>query len=213
MKTLSRSILIAVLLAALAAPQAWAIGMGLNTLDTPDYIRPSRTLNFTNAFDRLVYNLLGRDLIIDTAVAKNRLFNYRFNISLDTYTVNRDRYFRNVSYNVNRLTWTNTFGFALWRSKYVRVWAGPQVSISYEFSNRQDKVLDTYLYSKIGPVIGVNFHTGEFSTVSVEMGFRTGLGYNLNKPVNDTVSLARPEPVVALKLMFRAWDTYIPSDI
>jgi hypothetical protein len=205
--------IIATLFVALAAPQAWAIGMGLNTQDTPDFIRPSRTIYFSNAFDRLLYNLLGRDLIIDTAVAKNRLFNYRLNISVDTYTINQDRYYRNVSYNVNRLTWSNTFGFGLWRSRYVRLWAGPQVSISYEFSNRQDKVLDTFLYSKIGPVIGANFHTGEFSTVSVEMGFRTGLGYNLKKPVNDTVSLARPEPIVAIKLMFRAWDVYVPSGV
>jgi hypothetical protein len=203
--------IIATLFVALAAPQAWAIGMGLNTLDTPDFIRPSRTIYFSNAFDRLLYNLLGRDLIIDTAVAKNRLFNYRLNISVDTYTINQDRYYRNVSYNVNRLTCSNTFGFGLWRSRYVRLWAGPQVSISYEFSNRQDKVLDAFLYSKIGPVIGANFHTGEYSTVSVEMGFRTGLGYNLKKPVNDTLSLARPEPIVAIKLMFRAWDVYVPS--
>jgi hypothetical protein len=211
MKNISKLIISAALFVALAAPQAWAIGMGLNSLDAPSFIPPTRTLNFSSAFDRLVYNLAGKDLIIDTAVAKNRLFNYRLNISIDTFTVYQDRFFRNVSYTVNRLTWANTFGFGLWRSRYVRLWAGPQIALSYQFSNRADRVLDTYMYSKIGPVIGANFHTGEFTTVSVELGFRTGLGYNLNKSMYDTISLSRPEPMAAIKLIFRAWDIFVPS--
>jgi hypothetical protein len=213
MKNITRLIILAALFVALAAPQARAIGLGLNSLDAPSYLRPTRAVNFASAFDRLVYNLTGKDLIIDTAVAKNRLFNYRLNISIDTFTINQDRLFRNVSYTVNRLTWANTFGFGLWRSRYVRVWAGPQIALSYEFSNRANRVLDTFIYNKIGPVIGANFHTGEFTTVSVEMGFRTGLGYNLKRSVYDTVSLSRPEPMAAIKLIFRAWDIFVPSGV
>lgn len=204
-------------LTALAAP-AWSIGMSIRKKEVPvpnllPVPLPVPTIKFNSVVDMLMYRLNGTDLVLDTAVAKNRIFNYRLSVECGTFTARREYLFKNVSFSVTRMTCANTFGFGLWRSRLVRIWAGPQIAISYEFSNKDNRILESFLYSKAGAVIGVNFHTGEFTTVSVEMGFRAGFGYDLKKSVYDTVTLSRPEPMVALKLIFRAWDTYVPSGV
>jgi hypothetical protein len=199
------------LVVVLAAPQAWSFGMGLNKLGGLDNVQQSPTLNFSSLFDRLVYNLTGNDLVVDTAVAKNRLFNYRLNIACDSGTAYRDFLSSRISYTVNRLMWSNTFGFGLVRSRFMRVWAGPQLSLSYEFANKDNRVFRNLIFHKIGPVIGANIHTGEFTTISIEMGFRTGFGLDLRKSGYNTFTAAKPEPIAAIKLIFRAWDMFIPA--
>ena len=218
MKKIPYLIISAALFVALAAPQAWAIGMGVRKKEVPvptllPVQLPVPAIRFNSPVYMLVNRLIGTSIIIDTAVAKNRLFNLRMNLDCDTYTAHHDYVYKNVSYSVNRLVLTNTFGFALFRSRFVRLWAGPQIALSYEFSNRENRILESHIYNKAGAVIGANFHVGESTTVSVEMGFRAGIGYDLNKSVYNTVTVSRPEPMAAIKLIFRAWDNYVPSGV
>jgi hypothetical protein len=67
------------------------------------------------------------------------------------------------------------------------------------------------MYNKIGSVIGVNFHTGEETTLAFEVGFRAGLGFDINKSIYQTILNAKPEPIASIKLIFRSWDTFVPS--
>jgi hypothetical protein len=216
MKRILAYIVIAATVAALAAPEASAMGISARRKEVPvptllPVQLPDPLIKFSSPVDQLVMRLKGTSILLDTAVAKNRVFNYRMNLDCDTYTAHRDLLYKNVQYNVNRFIWSNTFGFALWRSRLVRLWAGPQVALSYEFSNKDRRVLGTYIYNRAGGVIGVNIHTGESTTMSFEIGFRAGFGYDLNKSVFNTITLSRPEPTAAIKLIFRAWDTYVPS--
>lgn len=204
-------------LTALAVP-AWSIGVSMRKKEVPvptllPVPLPVPTIKFASPVAMLVYRLNGTDLVIDTAVAKNRIFNYRLSVECGTFTARREYLFRNVSFSVNRMTCASTFGFGLWRSRTMRIWAGPQIALSYEFSNKDSRILDTFIYNKAGGVIGINFHTGESTTVSFEVGFRAGFGYDLKKSVYNTITLSRPEPMAALKLIFRAGDTYVPSGV
>ncbi len=193
-------------------PAKSALGLGISLIRQDSVLGlPPMQQAYSSPIYHLINCLGGIDLVVDTAVAKNQLFNYR--LSLECYnTIERKDYLiYNYSYSLSRVVLANTFGFGFFRSRFLRVWAGPQFTISYEFRNWNNFILNSATHSKIGSVIGVNLHTGEETTLAFEVGFRTGLGFDASKSTYQTVINAKPEPIASLKLIFRSWDSFVPT--
>ncbi len=186
---------------------ASGMGLALNMKDDPPGLPPIPEISFASPFARLAHSLTGLEIVMDTAVAKNRLFNYRLNIECGNYLMQKDSIFSTQTYQVNRLLWANTFGFGIVRTRFLRIWAGPQIALAYEFKNRDNYIFDGVIYNTIGPVVGANLHTGENVTLSFEIGFRTGLGIDMKKSLTGIM----PEPIAAIRLIFRGSDVYVPG--
>jgi hypothetical protein len=210
MKNCITYIAVATILLFSAGQSVFGLGIGLIRQDSIIGM-PVNQPSYSSLFNRLINRLVGTDIVVDTAVAKNRLFNFRISLECDNTIQRRDYLFYNYSYNVNRLVLANTFGFGFIRTRFVRLWAGPQFAISYEFKDMSNTISDSVMYSKIGSVVGVNFHTSEDMTLSFEVGFRTGLGFDINKSLSKTISNAKPEPIASVRLIFRSWDSFVPS--
>ncbi len=204
---------VAALILAMAAIQsAHAMGIALNRQDN-HFEMPVPGATYASLFNRLVDSMLGTQVIFDTVVAKDRLFNYRLTMNCENFSIQKDYIFGSFSYNTNRLTVSNTFGFGFYRTNRIRLWAGPQFSLSYEFKSKNNLIYDPVIYNKIGPVVGVNIHTGSEMTFAIEMGFRAGFGFNLWRSPSDLLLDSKPEPIASIKLIFRTWDMFGPSCI
>ncbi len=210
MKKIITYCFVAIILLFHPAQSVLGLGISLIRQDSPSGM-PAMQPSYASPFYQLINCLGGTDLVVDTAVAKNQLFNYRLSLECYNTTERRDYLIYNYTCSLNRLVLANTFGFGFIRTRYIRVWAGPQFTISYEFRNRNNSILDSVMYNKIGSVLGINFHTGEDTTLAFEVGFRAGLGFNLNKSINQIVLDAKPEPIASIKLIFRSWDTFVPT--
>lgn len=184
-------------------------GLGLNRTVAALPARPLQPSHPT-LMDRLIGKMQGIDLVFDTAVAKDQLFNYRANFECYTTTRRLNTLYENSSRDTNTIVFSNTFGFGFMRSHFLRLWAGPQISLAYEFINKNNRIYDPVLYTKFGAVVGANIHTIENMTISVEFGFRSGFGIDLTRSPDSTITRAKLEPIAALKLIFRAWD-FFPS--
>lgn len=191
---------------------AHAIGLALNRQDNPIGM-PEPQLSYTSVFNRLVDRMLGVAVIFDTAVAKDRLFNYRINIDCSSVVTQKDLIYANFSYSINRLTVANTFGFGFIRTPLMRIWAGPQFALSYEFKNKNSTIFDSRIYNKIGTVVGLNLHAGKDMTFTFEAGFRTGFGFDIKKSLANSLVESKLEPIASVKLIFRSWDIFDPSNI
>jgi hypothetical protein len=193
-----------VVIAALAfSVPARAIGLGLNMRDTAASGPMDPKALFSTPIEFMVQRLIGTDLTLDTALAEDRLFNYRLNIECATAVADAVPTL-NAYYRVNRFTWANTFGFALLRSNAIRIWAGPQISLCYEFKSTDKSVSDAMLFNRLGPVIGININTSNDVTVSLETGFRTGFGVDLASSRHGVAWSNRIEPIMGIRLMCRS---------
>jgi hypothetical protein len=191
---------------------AHAIGIALSRQDNPVGIQEPR-LSYSSVFNRLVDRMQGVAVFLDTAVAKDRLFNYRLSLDCSSIMTQKDMIFANMSYSINRLTVSNTFGFGFIRTPLIRIWAGPQLALCYEFKNKNSLIFDPRIYNKIGTVVGLNLHTGKDMTLTFEAGFRTGFGFDITKSPSNSLVKSNLEPIASVKLIFRSWDMFSPSGV
>ncbi|MDH3976293.1 MAG: hypothetical protein OEV42_18665 [Deltaproteobacteria bacterium] len=111
----------------------------------------------------------GIGFVLDTAVAKNRLFNYRLNIGLHSADYEYDS---GATFETSGWFMTHDFGFAFIRNNKVRLWAGPEIRLSYsqgELDTDNDYEIDIVTFG-IGPVIGANFNFAKNMTLTVKTG-------------------------------------------
>jgi len=207
------TVLFAAMVMAVATLQStYAIGIALNRQDN-HLEMPVPGATYASLFNRLVDRMVGTQVIFDTVVARDRLFNYRLTMDCENFLIQKDYIFGSLYYNTNRLTVSNTFGFGFYRTNRIRLWAGPQFSLSYEFKSKNNLIYDPVIYNKIGPVVGVNIHTGSEMTFAIEMGFRAGFGFNLWESPGSVLLDSKPEPIASIKLIFRTWDFFNKSGV
>ncbi len=204
MKKQSIYICAVIVLAMAQLQSAHALGLAVSRQKT-DVGMPSPQLAYTSMFNRLVDRMKGF-IILDTALADDRIFNYRVSFECSNIMTQKDFGYSNLSYNINCLTMANTFGFGFFRTSSVRLWAGPQFALAYEYKNRNNTVFDPVIYSKIGSVVGLNLHAGKDMTFIFEMGFRTGFGFDISKSLSNTLVESKVEPIASVRLIFRSWD-------
>ncbi|MFA5515703.1 MAG: hypothetical protein WDA20_05390 [Desulfuromonadales bacterium] len=106
-------------------------------------------------------DLLGVGMVFDTAVARDRVFNYRLHLGYEKLKMDTDAQkdeFDRLEYVVI----DQDFGFALYGSAYSRIWFGPELRIFFSHDE---------FGMGIGPVLGVNLHTGRKITTALKVGF------------------------------------------
>jgi hypothetical protein len=143
--------------------------------------------------------------ILDTAVGLNQLFNYRLGVGYENTMKSGNAFFDRFS--IHRVAVSNTFGYAFVRSKYLRVWMGPQIELACQFNKSNNMTRDIFplpfppsntmplLISKkstdfaifslgFGAVLGININTNSPFSISFEIGINACLGIGPYKETN-----------------------------
>lgn len=162
---------------------------------------------------------IGCGFVYDSAVASNERFNYRLNAGYENcISTTSPPFYGNF---MHRVTLSNTFGFALFSSRYVRVWMGPQIELACQFAERtwtsnagtvpglsyMEKTThtkSTHGQFGIGGILGINVHAGELFTLGFEVGLNaimdigryesseSGFGIVTLPPISPQISPTTP---------------------
>lgn len=151
-----------------------ALGIGLYTRGSSSI----SNMHFKPDKDGGVDYILGAGALLDTAVARNKFFNYRLYLGYDTVMNSGGRLFD--AFNMHRVVLSNTFGFAVFANKFIRVWLGPALSLQIQYGNGK---YSSYEYS-IFFYEARHYHRK--STIYI-LDF--GIAYGINMHVSDRISL------------------------
>ncbi len=113
---------------------------------------------------------LGFGFVLDTAVLKDRLFNYRLDIGFERFDA--DLGDTPVTAELVGIAADNSFGFGVLRTEKVRLWLGPRVRVAaYGGDFNNDASIDIALVEfGVGGVFGANFKVGPTVVLGVETG-------------------------------------------
>ncbi len=115
---------------------------------------------------------LGVGLALDTNPDSDRLFNYNLNIGYERFSNHNGNAWKNLD--LNGFVVRNAFGFGGLITPDVRVWFGPQLSLSW-FEGSPDSFQDYTIRLfgiGIGPTLGVNFNAGEHMKIVLKGGYQ-----------------------------------------
>lgn len=181
----------------------------------------------------------GGGLLVDTNVARNRLFNYRLNLGggqLFADMATKPRLYR--------FDIINSFGFGVVRTKWIRFWLGPQFNLHYIWGGRnvydygveatsilvwyytgallyvgplKEKIRHEIPGISLGAVLGVNLNLGDSVSLTTDAGSRYYLtdGRNNVRRVYGLVSVAPSTyvPFYLVKYKDRAtwmgWEVFV----
>jgi hypothetical protein len=150
----------------------------------------SSSSNNNSVYTSLDYNYFGFGIVLDSAVAKNKVFNYRFTLGYENLIGDKMILLKKDSINV--FSMNHVFGFGFLRNKYVRIWAGPMIGLGYGYS--RSKISEYHVvpiipiiykvttkksyeggYLDLGGVLGVNINSSEYLTLGLEIGLKGGV--------------------------------------
>lgn len=114
----------------------------------------------------------GFGFVLDTAVAKNRVFNYRLGLGFEQKNYEDEA---GATLEIDNFVIENDFGFGIVRTPKIRLWIGPELKIAAGSGHVDTDVNEEVDYDVVsvgvGPVLGLNVHVGKV----VSIGFKTGL--------------------------------------
>jgi len=179
-----------------------------------DYNRGSSSWRADNGYTTWDFDsdkkIVGLGFVFDTAVAKDKLFNYRLQLGFEAW---KDESEADEELDLSGIAWTNDFGFGVLRTPNLRLWLGPELKLAYVKGTLEASPdLDMSLLNfGIGPTIGVNFNVGSTLTLAVKTGylfeFFSALGER--SPFDDiTYSGTSTTVFINFTLLFRVNDTY-----
>lgn len=151
----------------------------------------------------------GFGFVIDSAVANDRVFNYRMNIGRYYW---EEEFENGTEFDVTGFMWTHDFGFGVVRNRFMRLWLGPEIRFAWGHGDDDDNDgYDVYMYSAgVGPVVGLNLHLGPVVSLGIKAGylFETIYG-NADDDVDDIeIDGGDHLSFVNLSLLFRIKDWY-----
>ncbi|HYD48154.1 MAG TPA: hypothetical protein VEB21_07400 [Terriglobales bacterium] len=104
----------------------------------------------------------------DTDVARDTLFNYRLQAGYQFSSYEYESF--NGDDEGHGLNLLNAFGFGIFRSPFVRVWAGPAIRFTVDsIDSGGNEFVDVSLGG--GPIVGANFHVGPNLTLSPSIAY------------------------------------------
>jgi hypothetical protein len=125
---------------------------------------------------------VGFGLIFDSNLAKDRLFNYRLNASLEFVDEEVGQAGLENQVQGTNFSFDQTFGFGIVRTPDVRVFLGPSLHLGVGRIDDHIRVIGTRVdYERtsftagLGPELGVNFNIGRHLTLSTSGYVRYGL--------------------------------------
>lgn len=172
-----KKLLLSVIFFLILTGSSYAIGIGAYT-----------SITYHNHYPRNV--LLGGGIVVDTACALDKIFNYRLYAGFD------QSYPKEHKEILSRIKLDNIFGFRVFRNELVRIWIGPSVGLQYFYTrisflnNNQifNKINANIIYSDIkyrlydktfgvpvGISFGFNINIGEYFTLSFDLSGRINL--------------------------------------
>lgn len=230
---------VTIVLAALPRP-ASAVGFGVYGTGSigSDSVSMTTKSNETSTTSGRVYHT-GVGLVIDTATAKDKLFNYRLNLGYGKMFDNQVGPLDRMAF--QQISWGNTFGFGFYRTPMVRLWVGPMLSLAYirQAVSTSDVKFYGFMYEitklnvefnhlqlNLGAVFGINVNPGNHFTISWELGFQGGFGIGKLNSSGYSIFLFIPLPQSAsvnttsynieaftrISVMFRVGDTFRGAD-
>jgi len=134
--------------------------------------------------------------VLDTNVAKDSVFNYRLNVSLDKMDIDGGP-------SLDGYVMDHTFGFGVFRNKYVRLWIGPQINLSYYDDDDYD--LDVFGIG-VGPAIGANIHAGDKISFTITSGYK--YNFLLGSMSSDDFTGYEGQYYINFGMLFRINDVY-----
>ena len=165
---------------------------------------------------------LGGGFVMDTAVANDRVFNYRFNFEHEKLEYEYDEI--SMTHDFARTSLNQTFGFGIVRNEDVRIWFGPHISLSYisakdshTVGNLRETIEVDAVGFGIGPVIGTNIHIGHEVSLGLEAGYRktfyfgtADIDHSMNHYDSDSGYFDSSESAFFIKcsILFRIKDIY-----
>jgi hypothetical protein len=118
-------------------------------------------------------NKYGVGLALDTAVAQNRLFNYRLNLGYQYSSREFDLGGLVGNADLNGFSLNQMFGFGVLRTRNLRLWLGPSLRLNFDFVDEdipRANWLD--LGMGVGIAAGLNLHTGSVGSAAFTLGYQ-----------------------------------------
>lgn len=151
-------------------------------------------------------HIVGFGLVLDTAVAKSKNFNYRLNLGYDNSVDSGMPLFMNQS--MHRIASYHSFGLSPFANKYIRLWLGPSIGVHYQFAKKHFRhvwkftdsfstiVKDYYYVANfaifdLGCLFGLNIHLADRVSFSAEFGTYVGAGVGTEKKIDKTYYVLR----------------------
>jgi hypothetical protein len=161
------------------AYQSHAVGLGFSIGTGSEKWEQDRV----HVGDRDIRNM---GFIVDTAVARDKLFNYRFtflkeeNNATDAGRLDMDGY-----------AMTHDFGFGVIRSKQIRLWLGPQLKGSFYddlyINSTNTRISDDVIGFGFGPVLGLNVHVPQVVSFSFTAAYHMFSAYSGDYASGDSL--------------------------
>lgn len=112
----------------------------------------------------------GIGFVADTNVAKDRVFNYRFNLG---YQHSEREFNSGEEGDFNGLTMNHAFGFGIYRGPALRLWAGPAIRVSADVLHEHLDAFDLVNLSAGGGVqLGLNLHASDRLSLAVSFAYQ-----------------------------------------
>jgi hypothetical protein len=177
-------------------------------------------------------DFFGGGFVLDTAVARDRVFNYRLNVGFENLEYEADSVFNEsvgapaifqvYEFDINRIVLDHTFGFGIVRTEHFRMWIGPQLRIGGmwgdgdQASGAQRAEADLVgVVVGFAPVLGFNFHTPGSVSFGIDLGYRwTYMGGVIDKKLSsgndddDSFDFRETSFFVNFALLFRLGDDF-----
>lgn len=158
----------------------------------------------------------GAGLVVDTAVAKNKIFNYRMNLGIGKLWQEPISGSYNIDIEGIRGELISSFGFGIVKMSFMRMWLGPQLGLRVSYIEADEFDMNfTSIFISPGAVLGFNFNIGSLFTIALDGGFRYNAGLNF-ATLQDSSDLLNynseythgPEGFVNVSVLFRFGDNY-----
>jgi len=208
-KALASGFVAVVFLCCFQIEQARALGMGLYVEGATGGATFSG--NGNNDRDTDTDQHIGFGLNLDTAVAKDKLFNYRLKLGYESVDFGWDVGTVTAGWDCHSFVLDNTFGFAVLKRPVTRLWLGPQIRLAS--LNGTGKTSGNDLNGGgigLGLVLGANFHVGPVVSLGLEAGYRE-MFYFIDLPDsnnNGFNTILDGHFFCALSVLFRMGDMY-----
>jgi hypothetical protein len=173
-KSIRHVLLIVLLMVAASGREVSAIGFGAylsGQRGSGDWEIEEQAFPFTLIKADGDLRHFGIGFVLDTAPAQDRLFSYRLNVGLEEFNADLDDL--GDALKLGGVSVNNTFGFQIFRSADVRLWAGPHVVTGfYGGALKELDFVDVALVEfGAGGSFGADFAAGERLSFSIVTGF------------------------------------------
>ena len=128
----------------------------------------------SNVYRRTIYYepSIGFGVMVDTNVARDSLFGYRFNLEYSYRKVHSDSYQESKMPKSWRGNMTHTFTFGLYRSSAMRIWLGPRANVAYYRTVNSNGYRLTSMEIGFAAAFGANFHINDELSLTADIDYR-----------------------------------------